>query len=313
MTTPITTTSQAIALDLHSLLWDIDPARWRDEMEASFRLRLQALQERVAAALERFQADSAIARRLGELREVMRSYELSPTGERMQGQWEQLRARLQPAYESLAAALRTEAVHVPNLRPTNYSRNVLHVGTSLFSLLILLAMPTQLSLILVAGAFSATCWTLEISRRRSQRVNDFLMANLQRFAHPHETYRVNSATWYGTALFLLSLTGSLPVCVAGVMVLGVGDPAAALIGRRFGRIKLVNGRSLEGTLSFVLFGTLAAFITMSLVSPAGALTFRAAAAAGFAGAIAELFSKRVDDNFSVPLAGALAAWIVLIG
>ena len=89
---------------------------------------------------------------------------------------------------------------------------------------------------------------------------------------------------------------NLPVASVGIVVLGFGDPAAAIIGRRYGRVKLVNGRTLEGTATFVAVGTLVATSWLAVVwgmDPALALL-------GFfgalAGGIAELFSRRVDDN-----------------
>ena len=32
----------------------------------------------------------------------------------------------------------------------------------------------------------------------------------------------------------------------GVMVLGVGDPSAAYFGKKYGRVKFKNGKSVEG-------------------------------------------------------------------
>ena len=40
----------------------------------------------------------------------------------------------------------------------------------------------------------------------------------------------------------------------------------------------------------------------------GGLTLVVAACAAFVAALAELFSHRVDDNLTVPLAGMLGAW-----
>jgi dolichol kinase len=127
-------------------------------------------------------------------------------------------------------------------------------------------------------------------------------------AHPHEHHRVNSATWYATALLVLALTHSKLLCTVGVAVLGFGDPAAAVLGRRFGRVRLVHGRTLEGTLSFVGVATAVAFLALWLGYPhpvAGALLL--ALSGALAGGLAELFSLRVDDNLSVPLAAAVAA------
>ncbi|MGB1275120.1 MAG: diacylglycerol/polyprenol kinase family protein [Nannocystaceae bacterium] len=137
------------------------------------------------------------------------------------------------------------------------------------------------------------------------------MKVFQPVAHPHETWRINSATWYASALVMLALTGEPIVQTTAVVVLGVGDPIAALVGRRFGRHKLINGRSVEGSLAFLVTsacaaaGVLLALHGLSLVA-ATTIALAAAVPATFA----ELVSRRVDDNLTIPLsaaAGALAA------
>ena len=108
------------------------------------------------------------------------------------------------------------------------------------------------------------------------------------------------------------MTGSPLVCSIGVLVLGVGDPAAALVGRRWGRTKLVNGRSLEGTLTFVLTGILVSAPLCALVYPEVGLRLILAltGVGAVAGALAELLSSRIDDNLTIPVATGLAAWAV---
>ena len=88
--------------------------------------------------------------------------------------------------------------------------------------------------------------------------------------------------------------------------------AAAIIGRRYGRIKLVNGRTLEGTLTFVAVGTLVATPWLALVwGMDSGLALKLAFFGALAGGIAELFSRRVDDNLSIPVATAVAALALL--
>jgi dolichol kinase len=139
------------------------------------------------------------------------------------------------------------------------------------------------------------------------------MAFFAPIARPRERVQVNSATWYMTALVLLASTGSTIVAAVGVAVLGFADPTAAIVGRRFGRVKLVNGRTLEGTITFAVVGAAAALGVMAWLSapPPLPIVFLIAAASGTAGALAELFSRRVDDNFAIPLVSAAAAVAVL--
>jgi dolichol kinase len=162
--------------------------------------------------------------------------------------------------------------------------------------------------------FAGTFWSLECLRRISPRANDALMAFFAPIARPIERERVNSATWYMTALFLLASTGSTIAAVVGVAVLGFADPTAAIVGRRFGRVKLVHGRTLVGTMTFLVVGAAAAFSVVAWLPtpPPLAIAVGLAAAAGIGGALAELLSHRIDDNFSIPLVAAAAAATVLL-
>jgi dolichol kinase len=135
---------------------------------------------------------------------------------------------------------------------------------------------------------------------------------MSQFAHAHERTRVNSASWYAAALLVLALFFEPRVCAVAVAVLGVGDPIAGLVGRRWGKHKLLHGRSLEGSAAFVASAFVAAFAIL-LGFYASATTVAAAAAiavaAAVAGAVAEALSKRIDDNLSVPVAAAAFASI----
>jgi len=324
-TAALVTESHALAYELFALLEALDPARWRDELAPALRARLSELRARLDDLLRRAEAAlaAAVDPRLARVRDHLRS--LSNLMEearlpQLRPEWDALRDRLQPAYEELANALRAAgaaarggAARLPSLRPTNYTRNLFHVGMGLGCLLLVQHVLTPATMIAVAGAFTLMGWTFEISRRRFAWVNRALMFALGPVAHPHEAHRINSSTWYTTALFLMALVFDPLVCSVGIAVLAVGDPTAAVVGRRFGRTKLVNRRSLEGTLAFWVVGALAAAVTLAIYGAAlsaGAIAL-AAAGAALAGALAELFSRRLDDNFTIPLCASLVAFLLL--
>lgn len=104
------------------------------------------------------------------------------------------------------------------------------------------------------------------------------------------------------ALSCLLFPQKIAAIALGVML--VADTAAALIGRKFGKHKTVNGKSLEGTAAFCIAGWI---FSIGLLACGGLLNVRTLAGAVFGvflAALAELFEKQlhVDDNLSIPLA-----------
>ena len=134
---------------------------------------------------------------------------------------------------------------------------------------------------------------------------------------------------YGEGKFHLS--GGAPVlaaaCVSALLfkdpysalamaTMLLADTAAALIGRRFGKHRFPNGKSLEGCLAF--------FATGALVMTAGFFAFAyppcvlAGGLLGIVGAtLLELFNceLHLDDNFTIPLAAGgglvIGEWVAL--
>ena len=305
-----------LSQDLCALLRRVDASAYREEAEAETRAFVRDIQGRLRALVEAADqgAPSSQWPRLREgMQTLLATLERStPASTRAPREaWTAFQKEVQPAYESLAQALRAQAVPAPTVRPTNYARSFFHVLCGVSSLSLVRLVPERRWLVGISLAFAIAAWTMEISRRRSGAFNDWIMRLFGKVAHPHERFQINSSTWYTTALFLLSLLAPLPAAEIAVTVLAFADPAAAFVGRRHGRTRLRAGRSLEGTLAFFAVGTLVSLAVLFAFHP---LAFPAmlalAAAAGVAGALAELFSTSLDDNFTIPVAVALAVALV---
>lgn len=196
-------------------------------------------------------------------------------------------------------------------RPTNVRRSLFHVLSGAFALALIRFLPSRAWLAGAALAFALFCWTCEVARRISPKVNARLMRFFAPIARAEEHYRVNSSTWYGTALFLLAAFAPMRAAEIGVIVLAIADPFAGLVGRRFGRTPLLAGRSLEGSLGFLAAGGLAALGWLAVFSGlAGSQMVMLAFAAAAVGAVAEVVSMRFDDNFTIPVASAAAVAVL---
>lgn len=313
MTSQAVLESRDLALELHRAFAELDrgwPFGRRRRTSSAVARRLAEVRARLGAWLDatppELAAVPAIERQWLKVQDELASLDVEATD---RPSLVALRTRVQPTYEAIVETLAVERVSVPSLRPTNYARNVLHLASALSGVVALETVPSWTWATGIALTVAALGWTLEISRQRSEAVNRFCMSLFGRTAHPHEAHRVNSATWYASALVMLSLTQSLVPCLVALWVLGVGDPAAAIIGRRFGRRELVHGRTVEGTAAFVVAGALAALAYLRVLHPETSLALAAVASVtgAAAGAAAELFSRRIDDNLSIPLAACAGA------
>ena len=112
------------------------------------------------------------------------------------------------------------------------------------------------------------------------------------------------------AALMVNLLFSPVIAASSLAVMLTGDAAAALIGRKFGRHKLVNNKSLEGLISFIVVGFIAVcavFLIMRVPSKWFIWGFIAV----IAGALAELFQKqlKLDDNFTIPLSCGIVLYL----
>jgi dolichol kinase len=307
------TDARDLGLLLHELVADLEPAQWTDDKREQLEEAFASFREEVDRVLADWSSSGTLDPVRGKLSEVAEVVARKlPSSDEARVRWMEFRQEIHPAYEGLAEALKSCHMELPSLRPTNYARSLVHALSGVVALLFIEFSPWWL-LIAVPFSLAAFFWFLEIARRVSDRWNDALMKILGPIAHPHERYRVNSSTWFATALSVLSLTYEPVAAAAAVLVLGFGDPAAALVGRKYGRTQLVNNRSLEGTLTFaavsfgVVFGALAIWHTDLSIG----IRLAVCGVAAVAGALTELLSRRIDDNFAIPVVTGLAVWALL--
>jgi dolichol kinase len=333
--------SQRLAEEVYALIQQLDPAVWRAEFEETAHQRIEHIKARAAALIAEFTrrrdevglpAIEDALRRVNEVADEMsrraqdarrdlndKAGEMSRRAKLARREWRAGFKRLQPAYGELAGRLGSIQIEVPKLRPTNIKRSLVHALSGVLALVSIQFFMNRTGLIITASSLTLVAAILEIGRRISPAMNAALMRGLGPIAHPHEYTRVNSATWYASALLILAVTiPDLVSASVAVLVLALADPAAATIGRRFGRVKLFANRSLEGSLTFLVVAFLATLGVLGNFGP-DMLSFGAAAAvagiAAFVGAVVELFTRGIDDNFTIPLGvgfatyGALALFV----
>lgn len=307
-------TAEDLADALQALLVDLDPALF--QMDAAQAIRDAVA--RVRAGIDALLAEAgtpvgAAQARLTLIFAELQSSLPDPSSLYGAAEFEALHRELWPYYERISAVLSDEGVVVTPVRPHNGLRSVVHIALGLSVALAYETVMTETIAIALSFVWVAWAWSLEASRRVSPRINAICMTVFGPIAREHEKEAVNSATWFGTGIFLAAVLFAPLASVVGLIAAAVGDPAAGYVGRRWGRTRLYLGRSLEGSLGF-------AVATFAVAAPWAVFfhgevplgpALATAAAGAVVGAIVEHLSHAIDDNLAVTVLGGGAAMAVL--
>lgn len=133
-------------------------------------------------------------------------------------------------------------------------------------------------------------------------VYEFCFGKMLRNAKPCGTFELSGSPYVLASAFLtvILFPGQYAVCAFSVMLLG--DTAAALVGRKFGKTIFANGKSLEGFIAFIAASAIVVLVCAMIFNYA-AVVICGACIGIILASLAELFEKNihVDDNFSIPL------------
>lgn len=160
-------------------------------------------------------------------------------------------------------------------------------------------------LALLALFIGVMVW-LESWRFRNPKVNRWLFEHFKGFTKEKERAKISTTTLFLTSALITIVAFPRGIAIAALLFLTVGDPVAEIIGVNFGRVKILGGKTLEGTLAGFLACALVGWPLLLLERldlDATSLLIGAGAAA-----VTELFTLRVDDNFTVPIGSGLAMW-----
>lgn len=119
---------------------------------------------------------------------------------------------------------------------------------------------------------------------------------------PHEARRLTGATYLLTATVISILVFKVEIAISGLLFLILGDTAGAIIGRKFGRIRIFN-KTLEGTLSCFAACLFSGFFVQNI-------EWSIILVGSIVATIIELLPIPIDDNFSIPLVSGVVMQIM---
>jgi dolichol kinase len=178
------------------------------------------------------------------------------------------------------------------------ARKLVHGVLSLAAAALVWQLPYPAGAAVLAGA-TAVALAVELARRAHTGFAHRFRAVVGVMLREREAARLTGATTLAMSFTVTAALFPGWPAVAAILVAGLADPAAALVGRRSGRHRYAGGKSVEGSLAFLV----AAVAVLVAVPPLGVT---GALAVGLVLTAVEAPTLPVDDNLYLPLVAAAA-------
>jgi len=191
-------------------------------------------------------------------------------------------------------------------KPTDeitFSQELLRKGTHMFALVIpgsyYFLNLTKVEMLLIMVPITMLMFLIDIARLRNWALwRKFVVHFGGGMIRPHEDNgNFTGATYILITICLAVALFDRNIAIAALAFIIVGDTFAALIGRKFGRLRF-GRKSVEGSLGCLLGTLLVVLVVPDLhisVGIIGAVT----------ATVTEALSVKIDDNVSVPLVSGL--------
>lgn len=172
-------------------------------------------------------------------------------------------------------------------------RRLFHAANGLLVVGVILFSPLGVpQVIWILGGVLCLLLLLDLVRLARPRLNRLFFRIFLSLASPREERRPASSTWYVLGVLLTLLLFPRASALAGITVLALADPAASVLGQKFGTRRLGKG-TVQGSSAFFLV----AFLSLLPFAP-----WPAALGTAILVAAVEVIPWPLDDNLVLPLA-----------
>jgi len=146
---------------------------------------------------------------------------------------------------------------------------------------------------------------LEFLRFKFPKLNEKIFKFAKIVVKEEEKKRISATTVVIFSIFLSIIFFRRSIAIYSLLFLIFSDGIAAIIGKKFGRIKIFGEKTLEGSLSFLIC---CLFIGILLYPTSISLPFRKI----FAGSLTATFVEILpfDDNLTISLASGLVMTLI---
>lgn len=190
-------------------------------------------------------------------------------------------------------------------------RRLFHMSSGVVVAFIYNFLLTHQQAVSILGTIACVLYILEQIRINYPEFSGNFEQYSKYLLRAEEQLKESAGVPFVMGLLLTILSFPKPVAVVAILTLAVADPLSAIIGIRFGRIRIVAHKSVEGSAAFFLgcfMATSIVFLGYANTGTALGLGFFVA----FTVSIFEMIPIRLDDNLTIPIFTAAVTWLYCV-
>ena len=189
---------------------------------------------------------------------------------------------------------------------SEFLRKLLHLSNLVIPFTYLFYFDSKVEALIILLPITSFAFLIEYLRINSISVKNIFDKYLFSMLRNHEkSGKYTGATWVFISSTLSIGIFPKDIAIISLIYMSIGDTAAGLIGRKFGRIKIYN-KTLEGALAgFIVCLIVGLMIDLNLSKTVVAI-------GALSAAIIEFMPISIDDNLRIPLFSGTVMYVMSI-
>ena len=161
--------------------------------------------------------------------------------------------------------------------------------------------------LIISSFFLTLLLALEYERYKNPKIWNWILSHFGGIFKT-EPGTLTGETNFMIATFLSILYFPKDVAIANLYFLVFGDAGSAIIGKKFGKLKIFPGKTAEGMIGGIIFNLAVAFILLHLTG----IPIEILVSGLLVGSILEVLPLKVDDNLTVGIIPGILMSLLLI-
>lgn len=154
---------------------------------------------------------------------------------------------------------------------------------------------------MIAGTLGVIGIIFDFFRLNNRAFSNFALKYFGQFYRESERTGYSGLPFYAFGVAISLFLFEERVAVLSVFFLVFSDPISSLVGIKFGKTRIINGKSLEGSIAGALVCTFICIIYGQHLAYNKEFLFPFAVFAGIIGSLSELLFSKLDDNLTIPI------------